>query len=337
MGAYAFLRHHTTGELIEECVLRDEAALLDGRERRPLPEPKGQSDIIRSVGPLGDRLVDHVAFCKELIRRADERHRLSRNLLISEEMIGGCVLLRPQSLEGFGREQVERFEALLPHMVRALRLHRHMRRLERAADQAAAALDRLPNAAAIVSSSLRIIHLNRQAEQLLAACKTLRVRHEKLVPERAGEASTLRAAVINAMILAEGPVDGPIDPPRVVNIMRPGKLPLDVLAVPLRPRHHLRREVGQHARVMLLIYDPQERPLIDPELLERLFDLTTTEALVAAKLAQGDSITEIAEARRCSRGTVRTHVKRIFQKTHTNRQGELVQLILTSPAISFGE
>src|SRR5690554_1053217 len=37
------------------------------------------------------------------------------------------------------------------------------------------------------------------------------------------------------------------------------------------------------------------------------------------------SVAEVACERRCSAATVRTHVKHIFQKTHTNRQGEPVQ------------
>ncbi len=139
------------------------------------------------------------------------------------------------------------------------------------------------------------------------------------------------------MALADGIIEAPTPPPPVVEISRKAKLPLEALAVPLRPRYGIRQHTGQSARALLMIYDPEARPTIGPALLERLFDLTATEAFVAARLAEGMSITEIAQMRRCSRSTVRTHVKRIFQKTHTNRQGELVQLILTSPAISFGE
>lgn len=138
------------------------------------------------------------------------------------------------------------------------------------------------------------------------------------------------------MSLADSTVDGALAPPQVVTVPRASQLPLEVLAVPLRPRYNLRQRTGGHSRVLLLIYDPELRPTLDGGLLEKLFDLTSTEAFVAARLAEGHSIKEIAALRRCSSTTVRTHIKRIFVKTQTSRQAELVQLILTSPAISFG-
>ena len=49
----------------------------------------------------------------------------------------------------------------------------------------------------------------------------------------------------------------------------------------------------------------------------------------ASALADGLSLNEIAAAHGCSVQTARTHMKRILQKTGTNRQAELVRLLLT--------
>lgn len=61
--------------------------------------------------------------------------------------------------------------------------------------------------------------------------------------------------------------------------------------------------------------------------LERLFNLTRTEAEVTVQLAQGESPEAIASARGVSVETVRGQLRSVFRKTGTHRQGELVGLL----------
>jgi DNA-binding CsgD family transcriptional regulator len=191
-----------------------------------------------------------------------------------------------------------------------------------------AVLDQLPTAAAVVTEGLRMVCANRRAHKLLAREDGLRIHREMILPERAGDAVALREAVGRAAVDEEDPAD---EAAKLVSIARRRPLPLDVLAVPF-PGEGPESGAGP-ARVLLLIYDPAARLRIDDERVERLFRLTMTEAFVAARLAEGKSIADIAQMRRCSVSTVRTHVKRILQKTGAARQADLVRLILTSPTI----
>ncbi len=56
--------------------------------------------------------------------------------------------------------------------------------------------------------------------------------------------------------------------------------------------------------------------------------LTPAEMRVASALTQGKSLTRIARDTNVSRTTVAFHMRNIFQKTGTNRQAELVALLL---------
>lgn len=58
--------------------------------------------------------------------------------------------------------------------------------------------------------------------------------------------------------------------------------------------------------------------------LQRLFGLTPAEAEMTARLANGESLEAIAEARHVCVDTVRTQLRTVFKKTGTHRQGELV-------------
>lgn len=63
------------------------------------------------------------------------------------------------------------------------------------------------------------------------------------------------------------------------------------------------------------------------ELIQTLFDLTPTEATVARRLSQGESVEQIANATQKSVLTIRTQLKSVLAKTGTRRQSELVQLL----------
>jgi DNA-binding CsgD family transcriptional regulator len=80
----------------------------------------------------------------------------------------------------------------------------------------------------------------------------------------------------------------------------------------------------------ILVVDAESRPEPDVPILCELFSLTAAEARVAGNLALGLSIKEIAASLGISVETVRTHIKRTFAKTGTERQGELISLILRS-------
>ncbi len=63
-----------------------------------------------------------------------------------------------------------------------------------------------------------------------------------------------------------------------------------------------------------------------------LYSLTHSEAELVRLLSQGNSLEEAAEVRGVSINTIRSHLRNIFLKTDTRRQGDLVRLVLTGVA-----
>jgi DNA-binding CsgD family transcriptional regulator len=79
---------------------------------------------------------------------------------------------------------------------------------------------------------------------------------------------------------------------------------------------------------LVLIIDPEDDPVPAAALLRRLYHLTRAEAAVALHLMHGADLREISEQLSISLATVRTHLQRVFDKTDTHRQAELVRLLL---------
>jgi DNA-binding CsgD family transcriptional regulator len=118
---------------------------------------------------------------------------------------------------------------------------------------------------------------------------------------------------------------------RGLRIRRPvGRRPLTALIAALRGKNTL-RDGG--AVVAVLVNDPEETPALDAEMLRAWYDLTPAEARLAVLLASGLSLERIVDRLGIGANTARTHLKSIFGKTDTRRQGELIRLLLSNPAL----
>jgi DNA-binding CsgD family transcriptional regulator len=116
-----------------------------------------------------------------------------------------------------------------------------------------------------------------------------------------------------------------------LRIHRPvGRRPLTALVTALRDRDDL---ANSEAVIAVFVADPEHAPVLDLQLLRDWYDLTPAEARVAGLLASGLCLGEILKRLGIAANTARTHLKSIFGKTETRRQGELIRLLLSSPAL----
>jgi DNA-binding CsgD family transcriptional regulator len=83
---------------------------------------------------------------------------------------------------------------------------------------------------------------------------------------------------------------------------------------------------------LLTFYHPDSPPIVDPGLLTSAFDLTPAQCRVACHIAQGHTPKEIAGMIGVQHDTVRKQLQAIYQKTATNRQVDLIRLLLNLPA-----
>ena len=126
--------------------------------------------------------------------------------------------------------------------------------------------------------------------------------------------------------------DGSNNTGEVMPISRPSGLrPLQVLISPF----HINSASDRNAAklVLLFVYDPELEVETSEAVLSRMYGLTPAEARIAGLIAEGRSLKEAGQKLGITQDTVRTHLKRIFAKTHTNRQTDLTTLILNSPAV----
>lgn len=79
--------------------------------------------------------------------------------------------------------------------------------------------------------------------------------------------------------------------------------------------------------MLVCVSDLEVRSRLSEQRLREIFDLSPAESRVAAALFEGATPREAAEQLGVSFYTVRGHLVRIFEKTGTGRQAELVRLL----------
>jgi DNA-binding CsgD family transcriptional regulator len=78
---------------------------------------------------------------------------------------------------------------------------------------------------------------------------------------------------------------------------------------------------------LVSLMDPDFKPIINLDVIRKIFNFTAAEARVAISIAHGNELAEIAKIHNVSIGTIRNQLKVIFLKTGVSRQAELVRLI----------
>jgi DNA-binding CsgD family transcriptional regulator len=86
----------------------------------------------------------------------------------------------------------------------------------------------------------------------------------------------------------------------------------------------------------LFITDPERSPVPAAVHVQRVFGLSAAETRVAAALLDGESLDGLADRLCISRNTARTHLRRLFAKTGTARQSDLIRVLLGAhPPLRF--
>jgi DNA-binding CsgD family transcriptional regulator len=186
------------------------------------------------------------------------------------------------------------------------------------------ALDRMPQGALLSDATGCVLFANRIAREILATGDGLRSNGERLRADSPDQTWTLRSAI--AQVLAP---NHPSASGRMLALKRRSlRRPLSVLVTPIgrTPSNPIR----PIPIALILVTDPEREAMPAAAQLRQLYDFTSTEAQVALLVARGEGVSAAAETLGVTRSTVRTHLLRIFEKTNTTRQAELVRLLLRS-------
>jgi DNA-binding CsgD family transcriptional regulator len=212
-----------------------------------------------------------------------------------------------------------------PHLLRAREVQARLGEAQLGQLEAEAGLDHVATPAFIVDADGRARRQNTAASELLSRCPKLACHGGVLsVADAAVDASFKRAVRAAArpggqasvLSLHGGQGAGQIDKSELV-------------VAPLQPRAGAS---WNEPLALVVITQPGDDPETIAWRLRALYGLSAAEARVAAGIALGRTVEEVAAENGVKEVTLRTQLRAVFHKTGTKRQAELVRLALAAGA-----
>ena len=231
----------------------------------------------------------------------------------------------------FDESSVHAIESLLPHLRHAYTMNRQFESLKAVSSAAMNRYERFHIGVVMVDEDGVVLYRNEVARQIFLHAEGLLLEADgRVVAQEPSETSTLLSSVREHLA---GDLPNSHFSPTLLKITRLGRdSPLSLAISPYRSGVDF--VIGGRAggSAVIMIHDP-ERPLIEREsVVKQIYHLNEQEAQIVCALASGDSLEDIARDAGRSLEAVRSQLKRIFKKTGTSRQTELVAAVLNGPA-----
>jgi DNA-binding CsgD family transcriptional regulator/PAS domain-containing protein len=295
------------------------------------PTLSWQALCVGEMVPQG-LLVDDVKFLnsrfyKEWCRPRGLRHALGVVTGSSSRMIV-LVANRLKTQPCYGDGDSRLFLSLIPHVSQALKIAEAIGLRTMRSEAFKATLDTLSVGVYLHDRQGRLVYMNHAATCQIKAGDVLRIANNRLSPASAEAREALDRAIKTACSDSAGQCAASIALP----LEKDGAAGL--IATALALNHGQCQPFA--AACVVFVQDPRIAPRVPGEAFANLFGLTRAELDVLLALADGRSPQGVADVLGIALSTVKSHLLKIFEKTGTSRQIDLVRLVMgSSPQIAL--
>jgi DNA-binding CsgD family transcriptional regulator/PAS domain-containing protein len=256
---------------------------------------------------------------------------ISVHALKSGRRNAGITAVRLDHQPRYGKKDIELYGLLAPHICRAFAISDALDLRTITSQVLEATLDALTSGVYLTGFDSRIVYMNRAAEQQIKTGGTLRIVNHRLEPVNP-EARATMAHAISSTITDEAavPVGG-------FTLALPAADSTGLVATVLPLDRGQRRKVSGPfaAAAAIFVQDPVTVPILPGVALARIYGLTPAELRVLLAMSPGLGVKEAADILGIGETTAKTHLQRIFSKTGTSKQAELMVLLRNSvPPVS---
>jgi DNA-binding CsgD family transcriptional regulator len=216
-----------------------------------------------------------------------------------------------------------RMRQIVPHIRRAMLIGQALELKTAEADAFAETLNGLSAGMFLVDQDGRIIHANASGHALLGEGAALCKASDRMRPTDATAARALKEIVAAA---SKGDHAAGIKGIAVPFTGRDGE-PYAAHVLPLTTGMRRRVQAHYSAVAAVFIRKAEIETPSPPEVIAKHYQLTPTELRVLLAIVEIGGVRETSDALGVSESTVKTHLHRLFSKTGTSRQADLVKLV----------
>jgi DNA-binding CsgD family transcriptional regulator len=195
-----------------------------------------------------------------------------------------------------------------------------------ASEPLAATLDALTVGVFLLDRQGRVVHMNRAAERQLNRRNALRIVNHRLAPVDPGAQEQMARALASATDAGVVETAGG----HAIALPDRGESGYVANILPVDRGERRARLAPFAAATAVFVQDPAIVPPPPGEAFARLYGLTTGELRFLLALSPGLTVKEAADVLGLSETTAKTHLQRIFAKTGTAKQTELLHLLMSA-------
>lgn len=251
------------------------------------------------------------------------------NILLGKSAEG---ISRPSIMKGGGpvdRRMYQTISHLTPHMQRAMLVRQKLQQQNALETTSVRTLDALRTAVLLLDADGHITHANASAREILDEADVLRSVHGRLVTSDLNADRMLRQALAGTALGDRSMMSANIS---LHLTARNGSHYVGNL-LPLTAGRRQMFGASYEACAVLFVSKAALETIVAPDLIRKLFKLTPAELRVFLAIVEIGGVPDVARSMGIAETTIKTHLTRIFTKTGTKRQADLVRLVaaFTSP------
>lgn len=232
----------------------------------------------------------------------------------------------PDDPHGWRSEQIALIKQLLPHIRQFVRVRQALASAEALGTSLTALLDNALLGVLFLDRHGTIVETNTRALRILRRGDSVVDRDGVLGARLPTDNAKLQRLLARAL-----PHWGRAVSSGSMTVRRPSsKLPLPLHISPVTHRADFG---AQRVAALVLLVDLVERPQVDPAFLATALGLSRAESQVAADLAAGHSVRDIAVTTHRTQAAVRWHLRHMYAKLGLSRQADLVRLVLSTVGV----
>jgi DNA-binding CsgD family transcriptional regulator/PAS domain-containing protein len=288
---------------------------------------------IFSSGQLDQTELRKTEYYNDYLRPQDKMHAFGAFLLKEGDNTLVLGIQRDKCGCAFGEEESRLMGVLIPHITRAVQIHRKLHTVTAKKKQAQGALDQMRMGVILTNRFGVPLYLNRAAELMMSQDVGLGVFHNKLAVHSATETAQLLKMIFDA---APGAKDVGVGGD--MRITLPNKVDiLHCVVTPSAPEFSFMLNTSIGADCVAVFLSRPGGLQMSPKRLVTLYKITPAEARLAARLAALRTVEEAADDLGVTVSTARSQLKSVFAKTCTRSQSELLMLLATGTHAQLNE
>ena len=271
---------------------------------------------------LSNKDLVNTDFYRGLLKPYNLFHCMSGVAMLRGHLIHYISLQRGQDQPGFGEREKVKLRAVLPHVSLALENRWRLREVSDLTNILFGVVDRHPHLSLLVDADGRIVHCNKNANELSVRSAGLRTDSGRIAAATSVDCAALREAIRDVAKAAREFSDAT----RAVTLSVPGEQRSAVVSI-YAAGSAFQAETGEVAELVLVTArNPRFEHEIHTCTFVKQFGLSPAQARVSVLIIAGHSLADTARSLHVSENTARSHLKQIFQKTNTHGKMELVHL-----------